>query len=365
MGEFERKHKIINDQEYKYCIDCKNWKLLNSDNFYKHILTKDGFLNVCKDCSKAYAKNKYTKRKTDQSLYKDKTIICSLGGGFTSSALMPRTLLKIFPKSQIEFVNCVLPNEHADMWKLFDAVENKLNIKINHIAYDPKTKYQIVAKEDRNNRDKLYTPFDLFLKQGFIANSRNDPCSRLLKRETIFNYVSQKYSPDECVVAVGIHKDEFERSIAIRENWEEKGYKTYFPLLKSESISKKEQIRLLKKWYGVSIDLYEKGFEHNNCGGACVKAGQRQWGMLWFYYPDVFSEWEQLEQKWNIQWSEIRGKEYSILKIARNKKTQYISLKDFREQILEPAYMNGENGFMGKFLQGLPGNPACMWCSAI
>lgn len=290
-----------------------------------------------------------------------------MGGGFTSSALMPRILLEKYPKDQIEFINCVLPNEHASMWQLFDAVEKELGISINYIAYDPdsKLKYQTVEKQDRNNQEKLWTPFKIFLHQGFIGNSRNDPCSRLLKRETILNYVSSKYKNDECIIAVGIHADEFDRSVAIRENWESKGYETYFPVLKEKPYTKEEQINLLKTWYNIELDLYEKGFEHNNCAGACIKAGQRQWAMLWFYYPDVYREWENLELQWNQQWSEIRGKEYSILKISRNKKTEYILLRDFREQILEPAYNSNGDGFLAKFLQNLPGNPACMWCSAI
>jgi len=295
----------------------------------------------------------------------NKKIICSMGGGFTSSALMPKILLEQYSKDQIEFINCVLPNEHPDMWKLFDAVENKLDIKINYIAYHPKTKYQIVSKKDRNNKEKLYTPFHIFMIQGFIGNSRNDPCSSILKRETIFNYVSSKYSQNDCVVAVGIHFDEFERSVAIRENWEDKGYETLFPLIQLKPYTKDEQIKYLKEWYNVEIDLYNKNFEHNNCAGACVKAGQRQWAMLWFYYPETYKEWENLELDWNKQWSEIRGKEYSILKISRDRKTQYILLKDFREQILEPAYNSNGEGFLSKFLQNLPGNPACMWCAAI
>lgn len=295
-----------------------------------------------------------------------KTIIASLGGGFTSSALMPRVLLEQHDKDQIHFINCVLPNEHPDMWRLFDAVEENLGIEITYIAYHPETKWQYVTKKDRGNKDLLYTPFDIFFQQGFIGNSRNDPCSRLLKRETIYHYVSEMYDPDNTEIAVGIHFYELERSVAIRENWKRQGWKVIFPIIdEEEKFEREDEIRLMREWYGVSLELYEKNFEHNNCAGACVKAGQRQWAQLWYHYPEVYMEWEGLERKWNEQFYDKYKKEYTILRIQRNGKRIYISLKDFRETILEPAATGEKDGFLARMIADLPGNPACMWCAAI
>ena len=288
-----------------------------------------------------------------------------MGGGFTSSAQMPRVLLERYGKENVRFINCVLPNEHTDTWKLFDAVEYTLGIRITYIAYHPETKWQYVNREDRTNRDKLFTPFDVFDKKGFIGNSRNDPCSSMLKREVVLNYVNEMYGSNNVTIAVGIHGDEFERKEAIQGNWENNGYETIFPIIEEPYIEREEQLRLMREWYGVSLELYEYGFDHNNCGGACVKAGQRQWALLWHYQPKVYDEWEKRELAWNENWAEIRGKEYTILRITRNKEKQYISLKDFREQILEPAYNGETDTFLSKFIQSLVPNPGCMWCSAI
>ena len=138
-----------------------------------------------------------------------------------------------------------------------------------------------------------------------------------------------------------------------------------FPIIEEPYIEKEEQIRLMQEWYGVSLELYEYGFEHNNCNGACVKAGQRQWAMLWYYKPDVYVEWENREIAWNERWSEERGKEYTILRIQRAGKKEYISLKRFREEILEPAHRGESETFLSKFIWSLVSNPGCMWCSAI
>lgn len=296
---------------------------------------------------------------------KQKKIVASMGGGFTSSAYMPRVLLDKYGKENVDFINCVLPNEDADTWDLFDAVERELGIHITYIAYHPETKWQLVKKEDRTNKDLLMTPFDIFDKRGFIGNSRNDPCSSVLKRETVFNYVNDTYEKNGISIAVGIHADEFERHIAIRDNWERMGYETIFPILNEQHVDDEEQLRLMKEWYGVSLSLYELGFEHNNCGGACVKAGQRQWALLWYHKPDVYKEWEDRELAWNVKWSKVRGKEYSILKMNRNRVTEYISLKYFREQYLEKAFFQEKETFLSKYIKSLASNPACMWCSAI
>ena len=42
--------------------------------------------------------------------------------------------------------------------------------------------------------------------------------------------------------------------------------------------------------------LYEMGFPHNNCGGRCVRQGEKEWLRLKSFMPDRFDEvanWEQ------------------------------------------------------------------------
>ena len=289
-------------------------------------------------------------------------ILCSMGGGFSSTAWLPRVLLETYPKEQIHFVTAVLPNEHPSMWKLYDAVTRRLDIKVTYIAYDKlaDNKYQIVTPENRDNTIRLWTPFDIFDDVKVLGNSRFDHCSRILKRETIFNYVKDNYPEKNVKLAVGIHKEEIDRMLAIYENWKAKGYEVLFPLIDLEKPSKEEQSRLLLEWYDSVLDLYELGFEHNNCHGACIKAGQRQWALLWYYYPNVYRTWEIRE----AQWREKNG-EYSILKKRMDGKTVYLTLKEFRENYLEPALSNPQEGFLARYIESLPGLPGCYTCSAI
>lgn len=289
-----------------------------------------------------------------------KTIICSMGGGFSSTAWLPRVLLEEYPKDQIHFVTAVLPNEHPTMWNLYDAVEKELDIAVTYIAYDKEAKWQYVEKEDRTNIDKLWTPFDIFDDVSFLGNSRRDPCSRILKRETMLNYIRDNFKIEDCVLAVGIHSDEIDRMASIYQNWKNNGYEVIFPLIEKESYTKEQQIGFLQEWYNVSLLLYELDFEHNNCAGACVKAGQRQWAMLWYYFPTTYQEWEERENVWRLKHGN-----YTILKKTISGQVVHLTLKEFRVLFLEPAMCAEKETFLTRFIKNLPGNPSCMWCSSI
>jgi hypothetical protein len=206
----------------------------------------------------------------------------------------------------------------------------------------------------------LWTPFDIFDDVSYIGNTRIDPCSRILKRETFRNFLNTIKLPD-ITIAVGIHAQEVERTISLYENYTSQGYNVIFPLLewqKPEGVSDNE---LLQEWYGVTLHLYDLGFEHNNCAGACVKAGQRQWALVWYHFPQVYQEWEDRQE----QWIERTGKKHSFLRKTIDGKLHYITLKEFREQYLEPAACSKEDNFLVRFIRELPGSPPCAWCAAI
>lgn len=51
--------------------------------------------------------------------------------------------------------------------------------------------------------------------------------------------------------------------------------------------------------------LYALGFPHNNCGGACVRAGQKQWKRLLDTLPDRYAAAEQGEQRLREQLGDV------------------------------------------------------------
>jgi len=78
----------------------------------------------------------------------------------------------------------------------------------------------------------------------------------------------------------------------------------------SESISR-EQIDSFIDATGIQPpSLYSLGFTHNNCSGGCVRAGKKQWKLLYEKLPAVYAERERVEEEMRAE----TGKDIHILK---------------------------------------------------
>ena len=73
--------------------------------------------------------------------------------------------------------------------------------------------------------------------------------------------------------------------------------------------------------------LYRMGFDHNNCGGGCVKAGQGHFVRLLDRLPDVFATWEAKEQEMRDLLGDV-----SILKDRIGGTARPMTLRDLRER---------------------------------
>lgn len=56
-------HKIIDNIEYKMCKECKEWFIMNEENFKLHTSKKDGFSSKCKKCQEKYNHDIYMKNR--------------------------------------------------------------------------------------------------------------------------------------------------------------------------------------------------------------------------------------------------------------------------------------------------------------
>jgi len=135
-------------------------------------------------------------------------------------------------------------------------------------------------------------------------------CSRILKAQRL-----QKFYRDGDGLIFGIGKGEEVRAERITQVYEKVAVKTgkfpflRFPLLEEE-ISRKEIDSFLEKAGIREPEMYRLGFSHNNCYGGCVRAGKRQWQMLYRKLPDVFSERARVER----EISTFFGKKMTFLK---------------------------------------------------
>lgn len=108
-----------------------------------------------------------------------------------------------------------------------------------------------------------------------------------------------------------------------------KPFKVWFPLAEKPFVNKEGIINELKLQNVSAPRLYAEGFEHNNCGGFCVKAGMGQMAHLYKRIPERFLYHEQQE----LKFQEFIGEEVTILSQTVNGQRSNLSLRELRERI--------------------------------
>jgi hypothetical protein len=190
--------------------------------------------------------------------------VVSIGGGIASTLILPLWVASHYRQSQIDFVMARLPNEDSDVWRLCDAVTDITGLPIKFIGLNKNV-------------------WDVFHEVSYIGNSRVDPCSDRLKRKVMREYITTNYQAGEAVLYVGIGAHEIDRHMTIKKRWSADGYEVCFPLMDYPDFNRQWSMNYCQNMVGFVPKLYELGFDHNNCGGACVKAGHSQWARLLWY----------------------------------------------------------------------------------
>lgn len=202
--------------------------------------------------------------------------------------------------------------ESPDLYEFSAKAEVVLGVKVTTLSYG-------------------LTPWQLFRKEGLIANDRFPICSVRLKRQVLDKWYEANCDPSDTICYVGFDFTEFHRLDAIRAA--KPDWKWESPMC-DEPLWDKCRMRSEAEKLGLPIpELYTLGFPHNNCGGRCVKAGITHWVHLYKTLPERYLEWEQ-EEQWTIEEFELRDiKWMTFLKDRRNKVTNPLSLKQLRERI--------------------------------
>lgn len=171
------------------------------------------------------------------------------------------------------------------------------------------------------------TPWQVFKDVRFIGNSRVDPCSRILKRDLIRSWIERNYHPETVTLHVGLNFDEPERLTRLQERGQPWRYAS---LLMDRPWHTKAMI--LKEAESVGLRpprLYAMGFDHANCGGFCVKAGQNQFRRLLIHFPERYQFHEEKEQ----EVMSYLGTDSTVLRDRRGGEIKPLSLRDFRKRI--------------------------------
>lgn len=183
-------------------------------------------------------------------------------------------------------------------------------------------------------------PWQVFNDEKFIGNTRVDLCSRILKRELCRDWIDYHCCMQPVTIYVGISWDEG-RIEEIRERWTP--YPVEAPMCSPPYLTKCDMQREAVERGLPLSESYTDGFPHDNCQGACVKAGQAQWALLYKIRPAVYAESEEEERAFN----ERHGLDVSILRDRRGGVTKPMTLAAFKERIETGDYDKDEWGGCG------------------
>lgn len=281
--------------------------------------------------------------------------IVSIGGGITSTLLLPLKVIEKYGRENVRLVMAMLTNDEHSARPLVEAVEKFLGMSVERITPQPDFKdWRHVPAEAW----ALYDIWDIFNHTGRMGSTLADPCSRILKRETLAAYMT---AFPGAILHVGITADEIDRMMAIKRNWTARGVKVEADLCDVPNLTRETAIAECQRLLGFVPDAYKAGMSHNNCGGGCVKAGHGQMARFLYYNRAEFLRWETNELA-----HQQRFNHTSTIMVDRKQsggvldKTP-LTLRAFRER-LETRWAGLLPGFDP--FDGLDETPGCKWCEA-
>ena len=173
--------------------------------------------------------------------------IVNVSGGLTSYEALRRTIARY----GVEATRAVFADtriEDDDLYRFLDDTEKHLGVPIVRLA---------------DGR----TPFDVWHDERAITLPNGAaPCSKILKREVIIRWLREQPSPYTLVF--GMEWSEQHRMTRLAARYAPTP--VWFPLADRPFIDKCQIADALAAAGIAPPRLYEAGFVHNNCGGACV-----------------------------------------------------------------------------------------------
>lgn len=183
------------------------------------------------------------------------------------------------------------------------------------------------------------SPMQVGRDERVVPNNRMAVCSKKLKRELLRRWIDEHCDPVDAVIVLGYDWTEPHRIKAAWPLWEP--YKVTAPLAEPPHVMKEELCEVYRSTYGIEPPrLYAAGFQHANCGGACVRGGQAQWELLLRWNRQRYLEWEAEEEQTRAE----LGKDVAILRDRTRGGTRPLPLRKFRERLdAQPSLFDGDD----------------------
>ncbi len=178
------------------------------------------------------------------------------------------------------------------------------------------------------------TPFEVFRDERFLGNSRIDPCSKILKRNLADKWLKDNRDPANTVCYVGIdftegHRFDDGEGRGIGPRKAAKGWRFEAPMMEPPYLMKDDMLRAARGLGLQPSRSYAEGFSHDNCGGACCKAGQGQWALLLSKRRAWYLENEANEEAMRL----LLGRDVAMMSETVAGVKRPLTLRTFRERI--------------------------------
>jgi 3'-phosphoadenosine 5'-phosphosulfate sulfotransferase (PAPS reductase)/FAD synthetase len=197
-------------------------------------------------------------------------------------------------------------------------IEDEDNYRFLHEAAENIGAPLVIIKDGRS-------PWEVMRKKRIIGNSRIDPCSEILKRKLLANWVKEN-TTDDTLQIFGIGWDEIHRLERLKVRL--KHGTPIAPLCDPPYLTKRNCIQWAESEGIKAPRMYGMGFPHANCGGFCIKAGQASFAILLKNFPERYAMHEAEEESMR----ELLG-DHSIMKKYVNGERQNLAMKQLRETI--------------------------------
>jgi len=249
--------------------------------------------------------------------------ICNYSGG-VASFLAARRAVEKFGASECILLFADTQNEDEDLYRFLREGAAFLGAKL-------------VEVKSEFDMDSLIN------RMGAIPSSRMGFCTRELKQVPANNWVKDN-APDALQV-FGISWDEDHRRAGLVRRLG--ADKVWCPLCEPPYLFSHQMMDEVRACGIEPPRLYAEGFAHNNCGGACVKAGHGAWAHLLKARPETYAKWEAREARV----SAIRGKDCTILRDRSRGVTTPLPLSVFRDRVSANEVDMFDIGGCGCFLE--------------
>lgn len=234
-----------------------------------------------------------------------KTVVNVSGGNGSAIALM--RCIERFGAENVDAVFADTRSEHPDLYRFLDDLERVAGVTIARLS---------------DGRD-IWRVFDgaSYIKAG------NGACkaSVELKAVALARYVADRYAHDECQIATGLNWMEPERQERLSKRLAP--YPVIYPLNWEPRLGRCAEIAHLESIGLKPCAMYDLGYPHNNCHGACVLAGIGQWIGVMRDFPSVFARAE----AWEAQFTARTG--FTILRDRRGGDTRPYPLSELRADV--------------------------------